>query len=276
MLQILVPVSTYPTPPKAEQLAAIAAAAKGLGGDLEVLVHEVVTPQVASALGRALIDVASLRKEIEDRCREDARSAAAALEDLAKKSDLRLRSHEIVAFPADFSTKATIAARYCDLSIILMRKDDETDRHLAESIIFGSGRPVLLVPETCKALDIQRIAVAWDGSRVAARALGDAAHLFPDASIDIVTVTDEKRIEVPEGAKLITEALGRSARKASLRQVRREGSSIAVALQEAALSQQAGILAMGGFGHSRLRDFVLGGATAGVLADVRLPILVSH
>lgn len=71
MLQILVPVSTYPTPPKAEQLAAIAAAAKGLGGDLEVLVHEVVTPQVASALGRALIDVASLRKEIEDRCREE-------------------------------------------------------------------------------------------------------------------------------------------------------------------------------------------------------------
>jgi nucleotide-binding universal stress UspA family protein len=52
--------------------------------------------------------------------------------------------------------------------------------------------------------------------------------------------------------------------------------SISTALQEAALSEGAKLLAMGGFGHSRLRDFVLGGATKGVLSDLRLPLLLSH
>jgi nucleotide-binding universal stress UspA family protein len=49
-----------------------------------------------------------------------------------------------------------------------------------------------------------------------------------------------------------------------------------MALQEGALAEGAQLLAMGGFGHSRLRDFVLGGATLGVLSDLRLPALLSH
>ncbi len=55
-----------------------------------------------------------------------------------------------------------------------------------------------------------------------------------------------------------------------------DGRSIATALQDAALAEGAQILAMGGFGHSRMRDFILGGATKGVLADLRLPVLLAH
>ncbi len=55
-----------------------------------------------------------------------------------------------------------------------------------------------------------------------------------------------------------------------------DGKSIATALQEAALAEGLQLLAMGGFGHSRLHDFILGGATKGVLADLRLPVLLSH
>ena len=51
---------------------------------------------------------------------------------------------------------------------------------------------------------------------------------------------------------------------------------IGEALQHAAVERDAGLLVMGGYGHSRLRDFVLGGATAGVLSDLRLPVLLSH
>ena len=52
--------------------------------------------------------------------------------------------------------------------------------------------------------------------------------------------------------------------------------TVAEALQDAALSAQAQLLAMGGFGHSRIRDFVLGGATNGILAQLKLPALLSH
>ncbi len=55
-----------------------------------------------------------------------------------------------------------------------------------------------------------------------------------------------------------------------------DGRSIATALQDAAIAQGAQLLAMGGFGHSRMRDFILGGATKGVLGDLRLAVLLSH
>lgn len=276
MRLIHLPISTTVKLPAEGECAGLAAAAKSLGGRLEVVVQELVTPQIASALGAMVIDIPSIRQELEQRSREDAKAAGALLVAAALRLDVPFDLAHIRSYPADFAAQAVETARHCDLSLVLVRPGIEADGLLAEALTFGSGRPVILVPSAAGNLDIHRIAVAWDGSRVAARAFGDALALFPDAGIEILVVGDEKRIEAAKTSERIVAALGRAGRSARPHLVSRIGTPVGEALQKAALEQECDMLVMGGFGHSRLRDFILGGATASVLADLRLPVLMSH
>lgn len=91
-----------------------------------------------------------------------------------------------------------------------------------------------------------------------------------------MTVHDEKALNGTGLAQTLASYLNLRGYEANAVDLTLDGRSIATALQEAALAEGAQLLAMGGFGHSRLRDFILGGATKGVLADLRLPVLLSH
>jgi nucleotide-binding universal stress UspA family protein len=143
--------------------------------------------------------------------------------------------------------------------------------------VFGAGVPVILVPPSTAASSIDHIAVAWDGSRVAARALCDALPLLAAGGrVSVVTVQGEKSLSGSSMAQTLTASLERRGYTANTVNITLEGRTIAKALQDAALSEGAQLLAMGGFGHSRLRDFILGGATKGVLSDLRMAVLLSH
>jgi nucleotide-binding universal stress UspA family protein len=90
-----------------------------------------------------------------------------------------------------------------------------------------------------------------------------------------VTVQDEKSLRASGIAQTLTAALERRGYSAKAVNITFDGQSIANALQETALAEGAQLLAMGGFGHSRLRAFILGGATKGVFSDLRLAVLSS-
>jgi nucleotide-binding universal stress UspA family protein len=112
---------------------------------------------------------------------------------------------------------------------------------------------------------------------VAARALADALRLLPDGGrVTVLTVRDEKALRSPGIAEDLAAALARRGHEARAVDLTLQGRTVAAALQDAARAEGAQLLAMGGFGHSRLREFILGGATRGVLSDVRLPVLLSH
>ena len=144
-------------------------------------------------------------------------------------------------------------------------------------MIFGSGRPSVVVPPAARVDKVERLAIAWDGSRAAARALGDALAVVPEGvRVAVLTVRDEKPLDGKGLAGALASSLERRGIAAEGRDVVLKGRAIATALQDEALQAGASLLAMGGFGHSRLRDFVLGGATRGVLSDLRLPVLMSH
>ena len=113
--------------------------------------------------------------------------------------------------------------------------------------------------------------------RVAARALADATRLIERAEeVHVITVTDEKPLADKAAGDRLADNLRQAGVKASFSPIRAEDGPIAETLQRHALDLNAQLLVMGGYGHSRLRDFVLGGATAGVLGDLRLPVLLSH
>ncbi len=153
-----------------------------------------------------------------------------------------------------------------------------SDRLIAENLLFEIGRPLMLVPsDYAGQFACHRIAVAWDNSRVAARALGDALALLPGIEeVVLLTIGGEKAILSSIHHDTMVRMLER--RGVSARVERRDlnGRSIGDAIQACAREIGAHLLVMGGYGHSRLREFILGGATLSVFAHPQLPVLLSH
>ena len=147
----------------------------------------------------------------------------------------------------------------------------------AQAVVFGAGRPTILVPAPAKTGMIVHVALAWDASRVAARALADLMPPLADNTrITILTVHDEKALTEQGIAERLAAMMKERGLDARAQIVSLDGRTIGAALQDTAITAGAELLAMGGFGHSRLRDFILGGATQEIFTDLRLPVLLSH
>jgi len=170
-------------------------------------------------------------------------------------------------------------ARIHDVVVIgTDRRGMMSDRLIAENLLFEIGRPMLAVPgEFVGEFACQRIAVAWDNSRVAARALGDALSLNAGINeVIFLTIGGEKAIHSSLDDDAMKAALERRGVAVCFEHSALRGRSIGMAIQEAAEELDPDLLVMGGYGHSRLRDFILGGATLEVLGELRMPVLLSH
>jgi len=168
-------------------------------------------------------------------------------------------------------------ARHFDLAIIEQPNPDvpgETGT-VVEAVLFGSGRPILVVPyiqETPLRLEI--VLVAWDGSATAARALGAALPVLARAGrVQVVFVDGTEETEA-SGLRIVRH-LGRHGIDAALQKVPGAGDTAGTLLSYS-VDSGADLLVMGGYGHSRFREFILGGATRGILQSMTLPVLMSH
>ncbi|MBL9050926.1 MAG: universal stress protein [Tabrizicola sp.] len=270
------PLNTYPeAAPDGAVLASVRFAAS-LGCALHVSTFAVDIPPVASPLGGFLINVDGMARAAEDRSKAECERLKALIEGVAKsRPETQIVNHRLVLGAA--LGAATSEARYFDLALLPWAAETQSAQDMAQSLVFGSGVPVILVPPSSITGPVDHIAIAWDESRVAARALGDALRNLPAGGrVSVVTVQDEKALNGTGLAQTLASSLDLRGYEAKAIDLTLDGRSIATALQDAALAEGAQLLAMGGFGHSRLRDFILGGATKGVLADLRLPVLLSH
>ena len=174
----------------------------------------------------------------------------------------------------------TQVTRRFDLSVVgQIEPGKETlEVMLPETALFGSGRPVLVVPYIQKAgMKLNRTLICWDGSRTAARAIGDAMpFLVRTKSIDVLSVmkTETARDELP-GAD-IAHHLARHNLKVDFKRIVANDQDIGNTILSAATDLGSDMIVMGGYGHSRLREFVLGGATRAVLNAMTVPVLMSH
>ncbi|MEQ1941769.1 universal stress protein [Mesorhizobium sp. VNQ89] len=275
-LKTFLPLVTYPDAASETSIANAVAASRLLGAELNALALEVEIPQVSNALSRALLDVGEM---IKDAHKLSAHRAGELLVDVKAKAaaaSIATQTAVLRSAPALLGEAAGERARYFDLALLGLEPENAGTRMVAEGVIFGSGKPSLLLPVAAKLGKLDRIAIAWDGSRVAARAVADARLLLERASsVSIVTVTDEKPLKDKDSGEKLAESLRDAGLKAKFDTIRAESGPIAATLQRYA-AEHADLLVMGGYGHSRLRDFVLGGATEGVLSDLKLPILLSH
>lgn len=268
---------TYPDPPGPKVASNAITVAKGLSAILDVAVVNVDIPDVSNALSRFLLDLPAKIREVEAASRQRGKTLldAAAVE--ASRCNVTLTSQELKAQPALMGEAAAKEARYFDLCMVGWTSNNEASQMTAEELVFSSGRPTLILPGDEDVGPLDHVVIAWDGSRVAARAVADAAPFLEQASaISIVTVTDEKLLPRDDVGYRLAHGLAARGLQAKAESIHAGGNEIGAALQEHAIRINGGLLVMGGWGHSRLRDFVLGGATKGILADLRLPVLMSH
>lgn len=174
---------------------------------------------------------------------------------------------------------ARIARRF-DLSIVEQAEPGKNniDEAIIEAALFDSGRPIVVVPYVHKApLKLDRVMVAWDGSRAAARAIGDAMPFLRRAqAVEVVIVASgSAREDEIEGAD-IGQHLSRHGLQVEVRRTVAADLEVGEVLLSLVADAGTDLIVMGGYGHSRLREFVLGGATRGILRAMTAPVLMSH
>ena len=148
---------------------------------------------------------------------------------------------------------------------------------LLETLLFESGRPVLVAPPQASRFRAGNILVAWDGSGRAARAVADAMPLLKAADrVDIVCVTNEKDLPRSSPAADLAGALARHAVTVEVSDLTASDRNAARAIRERAVAVQADLIVMGAFAHSRLRQMVLGGVTDSMLRDAEIPLFMSY
>jgi nucleotide-binding universal stress UspA family protein len=270
------PLDTQTDPvPDAAILDALAVAA-GFGCRIHAVNLAVNVPPVASPLGGFMINVEGMARAVEERSRAACQRQTALIEGAASAGRVVAVVTREVGMGGAMSAAAA-EARLFDLSLVPVASANTSPQDMAQALVFESGLPVLLVPEGASPAPLDHVAIAWDGSRVAARALQDALRLLqPGGRISVLTVKGEKALVGADPSGALAAALQARGHDAVAVSVALDGRPIAEALQAGARDAGAALLAMGGFGHSRLRDFILGGATLGVLSDLRMPVLLSH
>jgi nucleotide-binding universal stress UspA family protein len=210
----------------------------------------------------------------------DAKAAIDRFNQATKRAGVAAEPLTITASLAGAGEQFGRIARRFDLAVVGQAEPETStiDDIIAETTLFESGRPMIVVPYIQKApLKLDNVMVCWDGSPQAARAIGDAMPLLAKAGkVEIVIIADEPGKEDEIAGVDMGQHLARHGLKVDLERIPRGDVDVADALLSYAADSGADFLVMGGYGHSRLREFVLGGVTRSILRSMTVPTLMAH
>ncbi|QRG07461.1 universal stress protein [Xanthobacter dioxanivorans] len=192
-------------------------------------------------------------------------------------------THDVRTLTASLGVAASTFAdmsRLFDITVVGQPDPDRPgpEEVIAETVLIESGRAVLIVPYVqTKPFTPDRAVVAWDGSRAAARALAEALPLLHRTKdVEIFRVTRHEEDEDTAGQE-VARHLARHGVAAKVRRLPvSSGEPIAAAILNEVSDQGADFVVMGGYGHSRLRELVMGGVTREILATMTVPVLMAH
>lgn len=273
---ILLTLTSYPDPTPVSVVDRAVSLATLLGAHIAAISCEAHVQVPGSFLGGAG-HLGSIVASEAHKSRKNAEDLLATFESTAEKAGV---SHEIVlerCLTSEVPDLLVEYARLRDLTIVPV--PESYDQWYAEAIIFGSGRPSLVVPEapSSRAVELNRVLVAWDFSRAAARAVSDAIPLLEKArEVCILTVTHEKALSGRRSSSELAKNLSRHGIDVIVEEVDAAGRAIGDVFAAQIASRRTDLLVMGAYGHSRFREFILGGATRSILTKPPIPVLFSH
>lgn len=250
--------------------------ANRLGGHLTglTLVYDPVVPGYAVAPVPVDFMISARDEAI-----KGAKSAEAAFLAAVGTGGLSAETRQVEIISAGGLDEVVHELRLADLVIVAQDDPDQPEpvrEALIESVLFHAGAPLLIVPrkDAPAALSLDRVVIAWDGTITAARAVRSALPFLGAAkAVDIVIVDDGK--ELPTGQR-VTGYLKRHGIAATVHTLPNPHKDVAGVLREQAEASGAGLIVMGAYGHNRLLEWILGGATRGMLRKQTVPILMAH
>jgi nucleotide-binding universal stress UspA family protein len=236
--------------------------------------YEPVIPD--GTLGGIPVDLIELQREENTKV---AKTAVDRFEAAAKAAAVSAETRVLDATLGGAAALFGQIARRFDVAVVGQAQRDHgaSEELMIEGALFESGRPVVVVPYIQKeGLKLDRVIACWDGGRMSARAIADAMPFLERAkAVDIVIVAEERKNDEITGANM-TEHLARHGIAANVKRIARGDLAIADVILDYAADSGADFMVMGGYGHSRLREFILGGVTRGILGSMTVPVLLSH
>lgn len=224
--------------------------------------------------------VAAVMGVEQERALERANAAISVFEIEAKLAKIAYGTRAIASIPAEAEQTIGSLARLYDLSVVLQPEPSFSsyDNAIPQEILFNSGGPMLMVPYIHKGpLDASHVGIAWDGSRLAARAVHDALPFLTAAQAVTVISVNEERGDTGEGSSdALVNHLARRGIKARAERLTADRNNVQGIILSIAADSNIGLLVMGGFGHSRLQERILGGVTRGMFESMTVPVLMSH
>ncbi len=280
MKDVLLHLDSYPDPtptPAIDQAVGFAAL---LDSRLSAMTVQALIRPPSNPLANALIKIAAMAAE------EQAKSARHCKE---MSAHFEMKAKALGVFECVVVTQAELPfigpqvaafAKTRDACIVPIANDGDGQRGVAETVVFESGRPAILFRPGVADLPQQNLGtviVAWDNSRTAARAMADALPLLQRAAkVKLLTVINEKAAAAAGVGRDALRHLALHGVRAEVEEVDSNGKSIGVALDAYLASASCDLLVMGAYGKSRVREFILGGATAHVLAKMKTPLFLVH
>lgn len=221
--------------------------------------------------------VAAVIGQEEERALERAHSAMAMFETEARLAKIAYGTKAFAAIPAEAGETIGTLARLYDMTIVLQPEHSTVsyDNDIPQVVLFNSGGPMLMIPYIHRGpLDAHHVGIAWDGSRLASRAVRDAMPFLMGANaVTVIAVNEEP------GDASSDQLAGHLSRRGIVARVQRltvDRGNVQGAILSIAAESNMGLLVMGGYGHSRLQERILGGVTRGMFDSMTVPVLMSH
>jgi nucleotide-binding universal stress UspA family protein len=230
-----------------------------------------VTPQLQPEMIDQMIEVS----------KKAAMAAIDRFEAAAKRSRLTAEHRLLRAIGEVAPAMLAKLARRFDLGVF-MQSDPKRVRNdaMIETSLFQSGRPLIVVPYIQReGLKLDRVVCCWDGSNAAARAINDALPLLAKATnVKLLIVLDEKTKN--DGHEIrgvqMADHLARHDVMVEVEAMPARDIDVADAILSYVANCSASLVVMGGYGHARIRELVLGGVTRDMLKSMTVPVFMSH
>lgn len=277
---LLLPLVTYPEPSQAGAIDAAAAFAAAISARITAVSFAVDIVAPGNLLTDIFLNLPAIVAAEEKKSAQHAEDLLRHFGETAQARGVFEASGQERCLLPELRDAVAAHTRLHDLTVLPVGEIDIADQWCAETVIFESGRPTLVIPNEpapTERFQLASILVAFDFSRAATRALADAIPILRHAKrVTLLTVENEKPLARRHKPAELKAHLARHDIDAECISIDAAGRRIGEVLTSYTEANGTDLLVMGAYGHSRLREFVLGGATKSMLSRPSLPILLSH